>query len=281
MSIKNIKLILNILSTHPDSLKDIRLLKELNNFKENVKDRIDYSKGLELNSQQLVYYYNILLNREYIGTESEFQSQWKSATNEFQGATKDFLQFILLKKYLNKEVQGYENYLLSFRKTSKSNDYITYIDSIYAKKNHSFEDKEYNTVLKDTLDNSYSLKEIIEKHKNKIIYIDFWASWCAPCRQEMKFYPNLKKSLPDSIVTVLFFSIDEKEDAWKSSIINTETRGYEHYLLRKDSPLFKFFNLSSIPRYIIIGKNGSLLSYDAPRPSEKEDLRKVIQNKLP
>ena len=246
--------------------------KAISLFGKDLKNRINYKKGIELNVQQLVYYYNILLNREYLGKENEFSSQWESASKNFKGATKDFLHFILLKKFLNKNVVNYENYLFNYQRNSRNKEYIAYIDSIVAKNKHHFKNEEYNTILSDSLGNHHSLKAIIERHKNRLIYIDFWASWCAPCKREMLFYAPLEETLRDKNLSYIFISIDENETAWKSSLRKSNTQKYEHYILRKDTPLFNFFNLTSIPRYAIIDKNGRLVNYDASRPSEKEKL---------
>lgn len=46
----------------------------------------------------------------------------------------------------------------------------------------------------------------------KVVYIDFWASWCAPCRKSLPLYESLKKSLPASEIVIVAINLDEEAD---------------------------------------------------------------------
>ena len=49
------------------------------------------------------------------------------------------------------------------------------------------------------------LVNIANKHKGKVIYVDFWATWCGPCRAEMPFAKKLKETLKDKEVVLCVF----------------------------------------------------------------------------
>ena len=260
-----------------DSLPNNQHFKEiLYENKKHVASLLNTKKNEGLFSKRLVYYYNKFLTREFLGTENELKAQWDTAKVVFKGETKNFLMFNLLQKY---QLSKYYNpsYLADFRKYNKNESYIKHLDSIAKINNHELNLKELNTPLLDTLLNSASIKDIFQKNPNKIFYIDFWASWCAPCWLEMKKYPELQSDLEKMNVATLFLSIDEDKMSWKDAIQGTETAAYQHYLINKDSPFSTFFELSSVPRYAIIGKDMKVINYNAPHPSEKEALIEALK----
>ena len=62
------------------------------------------------------------------------------------------------------------------------------------------------------------LNIMTEVAKNKITIIDFWASWCGPCRQEMPFMLSLYESNKDRGLGIVGVSLDKDKDAWIAAI---------------------------------------------------------------
>ena len=160
-------------------------------------------------------------------------------------------------------------------------------DSIY---NPAF--KKYNEIVKDSaikkyivrerneylqpaklqrenIDQYASLNAIFSKYKGKVVYVDFWASWCIPCRGEMPRSEVLKKQLNNKDVVFLYLGYRDTEKAWLKAREDLEIEG-EHYLL--DNTLIKeaeeAFNISGIPHYAIIDKAGNIVSKHADRPGD-------------
>jgi thiol-disulfide isomerase/thioredoxin len=105
--------------------------------------------------------------------------------------------------------------------------------------------------------------------KQKLIYIDLWASWCGPCITEMPQEKKLISEFKDKEVEFIFISLDKTERPWQKAMQKINI-GNNHYRMPEgfSSVLTKYLDIQSIPRYIVIDKSGSLLSYDAPRPTE-------------
>lgn len=125
------------------------------------------------------------------------------------------------------------------------------------------------------------LESIIKKHKGKLVFVDFWASWCMPCREEFPSEKRLMQKYPN--VAFVFLSIDKSSSAWQKAmaeyddILNKENS----FLLIKSNKdeLLKQINLSTIPRFVLFGKDGKIINIDAPRPSTKE-LEALIERNL-
>lgn len=112
----------------------------------------------------------------------------------------------------------------------------------------------------------------IDDFKGKPVYIDVWATWCAPCIHEI---PYLKKVEDQFHEEVHFVSIsidsDKAFQKWKDMIINKELGGTHLYAEGQwNATLMKEFAITGIPRFILLDENGFIIDANAPRPSNDE-----------
>jgi thiol-disulfide isomerase/thioredoxin len=124
-----------------------------------------------------------------------------------------------------------------------------------------------------------SIADIFKKYKGKVVYVDFWASWCVPCRAEMPNAANLKEKLKGKNIVFLYFGYNDKEKAWIKARNQLSIEG-EHYLL--DEKMIKeadeLFGINGIPHYAIIDKEGRVISKRADRPSDAyQELLSLIE----
>ena len=117
-----------------------------------------------------------------------------------------------------------------------------------------------------------SLNNILQENVGKLIYLDFWASWCSPCRSEMPSSAILENMFKAKEVIFIYLSIDTNTSYWIKASQEEDLHKNNSYLIlnAKKSPIINQYKIQSIPRYILIGKKGEILSADAPRPSDSK-----------
>lgn len=138
----------------------------------------------------------------------------------------------------------------------------------------------------DSLLKIQSLNDLTNYFKGQSLFIDLWASWCLPCRQEFSYRNNSVDSfLHKHKIVPLFISIDFPiaKGAWESLIYKYQLTGY-HLLaeqkLYNDLKRKVYKNEAmEIPRYIIV-KNGKIVELNAFRPSDSQKLLKQLIEKL-
>jgi thiol-disulfide isomerase/thioredoxin len=101
---------------------------------------------------------------------------------------------------------------------------------------------------------------IISKYKGKVIYVDFWATWCGPCRSGIEQIKPLKEELVGKdIVFVYITNPTSPQSTWSNMI--PDIKG-EHYRVTTDEWNFltSKFNISGIPHYVLVGKTGEIIN---------------------
>ena len=108
--------------------------------------------------------------------------------------------------------------------------------------------------------------------KGKVVYLDFWASWCGPCIAEAPAGTELKQKFVGRDVVFLYISIDRNPDDWRKALAKHPLTGPASvHLLDQgpyDSSAGKAYLASAIPSYWLIGRDGRIRLAHAPRPSE-------------
>ena len=107
--------------------------------------------------------------------------------------------------------------------------------------------------MKDGAGKSYTLEQLLKG--KKYLLIDFWASWCAPCRKEI---PNVKKNYEqykNRGFEVVSISIDQNVAAWKKAVQQEQLK-WPNFLSPAVANQFK---VRAVPTMYLIDANGVVL----------------------
>jgi thiol-disulfide isomerase/thioredoxin len=99
--------------------------------------------------------------------------------------------------------------------------------------------------------------------KGKVILVDFWASWCMPCRASIPHLKALYQQYSDKGFDILSVSIDQNNKAWKTAMLKEAMpwlQAIDKYENGKDaSVLMNVLGIQSVPFVIILGKDGRVM----------------------
>lgn len=126
----------------------------------------------------------------------------------------------------------------------------------------------------------------LEEMTGKVVYLDFWGTWCYPCLQEMPHSLQLQKKFEGKAVEFVFVALEygaEDIERWKKFVLGEEALSYApflekmawpgvHLLSEKqfNNPALKPWLINYAPTYVLIDKTGSIVRGRAPRPSDPE-----------
>jgi thiol-disulfide isomerase/thioredoxin len=120
--------------------------------------------------------------------------------------------------------------------------------------------------------------------KGKVVYVDFWASWCGPCRTEMPFSRQLMNNLTTKQkqqVVFLYINIDEEEENWRKALDSWSIKDMGYHVISQGgwtaSEAVKKYGIRSIPRYMLVNKKGEMVYPSAPRPSDQQTINEILK----
>ena len=100
--------------------------------------------------------------------------------------------------------------------------------------------------------------------KGKYVYIDFWATWCGPCKIEIPYLEKMTEEYKDKNLEIISISVDRDKQAWIDMVTEDQPQWIQLHdsIMINDEYLVKY-----IPTFVLIDREGKIIDARAHRPS--------------
>jgi len=118
----------------------------------------------------------------------------------------------------------------------------------------------------------------ITDFKGKYVLIDFWASWCGPCRKENPNVVAAYNKYKDKNFTILGVSLDQDKDSWVQAIKNDNLAWAQMSDLKQwQSAAVSTYNIEGIPFNVLIDPTGKVIAQELRGPALEQKLAEVLK----
>jgi len=181
----------------------------------------------------------------------------------------------LLKMFMNgNKINDVKQLLNQYSHKYKDSVFYNSIEDQFSINDSTLMNRNLDGSYVDIYDQDKTYNEFILERLGNVILIDFWASWCGPCRKNMPAVKKLEQKYGDQDFEIIYISIDKYPDQWKKASKDEDIWHNNNYWAYnfQDSEVYKNFGITEIPRYIIYDKDGKVAYHKGPKPNAMEDI---------
>lgn len=209
----------------------------------------------------------LILNNLYTASLSEgenprAQTCYRLAQTLVQGRAQEYLLSEIIvdavKKGDEETLMLFEEFLMEY----PNSPFMAKIDKVIYKDLSLFYGQKAPDFYLSNLDGGHIT---LEQFAGKVVYIDFWASWCKPCLEKLDRLEKAKQKGVSADIIFVTISLDGNQQVWKQTLKN---RGYTgvHLYAGKSSDVVNDFKVKGVPSDFIVKKDG----YFSPTPDDAD-----------
>ncbi len=242
-------------------------------FLEQVRLLEPQALGNENYRRYLDAYMNYLY--EYIDMDSDpYIGQYQLADERLDGLVRYYFQSGIIVRAFKKDL--FELILPTYDKFIKQNPYAELdtrvVDAYQGARRFAPGSKAPNFSLKDPSGKTVSLSQ----YSGKVVYLDFWATWCRPCITKLNNMQDLEARLSAEGVVFIHISLDQTRDGWLEHLSQNAYRGVQLMANQAmEDPVVKAYDIRSLPKFFMINRQGNFVN--TPPTSNLESIESALQ----
>ena len=124
------------------------------------------------------------------------------------------------------------------------------------------------------LPNTKGVVTTLTSLKGKVVLVDFWASWCGPCRRAMPALRELYKKYNKKGFEIYAISLDTEKDSWKTAIFEDGSKWL--HVIDVQGDVASKWNVQYIPNSFLISKDGKVITVNADEAELESQLKKLL-----
>lgn len=219
---------------------------------------------------------NAMISRDSLGYK-DLEEQLKEMETKFINFQKDYTKsnpdsyvsaMVLIQLVMNKAIENEEAFEIynNFSKTIKKTKSAVKINQLVAPKETEevTEDGEVNVgdIAPDfTAPDPNAVAISLNTTLGKLTILDFWASWCGPCRVDSPNLVKVHNAYKDNGLAIIGISLDKNKGSWEKAIENDKLDWTQvSHLMRWDDPTAAAYGVNSIPQLFLLDENGIVIA---------------------
>ncbi len=234
-----------------------------------------------LHSKYYIYFLQLFMDYQKALAENAGLSDFDLVDNYLTGEAAYYYKTKLLSMYCKRgQAVEYGQTIKDFIATCPYDVFNDVLKTVYNEKIGLHAGQQApDFVLTDIHGNQIKLSD----YRGKVVYLDFWATYCAPCLRNMPYSEEVRAKYAGQDVEFLYISLDKTKEGWKRFV---KKKGYTgiHLFGKSDDVkqenIEKVFEVKGLPTYILIDKQGKIAYMPALNPYDNSGLESQINSLL-